>query len=75
VIFSSHAKPRVTTHFHVDISYHVNLAGPTTQFGAKNDSHHYDWHDFSMGHATPLDVTHFESKSASLFSLSFNVFL
>jgi hypothetical protein len=51
----------------MDIGCHVNPTGPTTPFGTQNESHHFDCLDSSMSHATPFGVTHFGSKSASVF--------
>jgi hypothetical protein len=49
------------THFHVDIRCHVNLIGPITK-----------WRDSNISRATPFDVTHFGSKSKSVFLMIYH---
>jgi hypothetical protein len=62
----SHANAHSATHFHVNIGYHVNPIGPTP-FGIQNESPHFEWRDSNMSRTTLLDVTHFRSKSVSVF--------
>jgi hypothetical protein len=71
----NHVSAHDVTHFHVDIDCHINLTGSTTSFGTQNELRHFELRDSSMSRATHLDVTHFGSKSASLFFLSFIIFL
>jgi hypothetical protein len=59
---------------HVDIRCHINPVGPVIFFGTQNEPHYFDWRGFSMSRATPLDMTHFRSKSAKSIFLSFNIF-
>jgi hypothetical protein len=75
VILNSHAKPPLTTHFHVDINYHVNPAGSATSFSTQNEPHHFNWRDSSMSRVIFISVTYFGSKSVKSIFLSFNIFL
>jgi hypothetical protein len=55
------------THFHMDISCHVNPIGPTTHFGTQNKSRHFKLRDYESRHAFG-GVTHFGSISKVCFN-------
>jgi hypothetical protein len=55
-LWKSHVSSLSATHFYVGIGSNINLIGPSIIFGIQNESHHIEWRDSSMSHATSFGV-------------------